>query len=166
VGSASYDPAPEGVQVGFLSHASMDVHFGSSPSQSDGATAVHASTIVNGQVALEANELEARILLPASGAEITPDDALQIVPADLPSSSHDTSPPALGLPLFFSNLQVSQPLALTLFILVSYLSSAHLSLIIGSCRWNFCSTEILWSHCSRASSNSHAMESIVTPETG
>jgi hypothetical protein len=57
VGSASYDPAPEGVQVGSLSHASMDVHVGSSPPRSDGAMAVHASTVLNGQVALEVNEL-------------------------------------------------------------------------------------------------------------
>jgi hypothetical protein len=159
VGSASYDPAPEGVQVGSLSHASLDVHVGSSPPRSDGAMTVHASTVVNGQVALEVNELEARSLLPAGGAEITPDDALQIVPADLSSSSHDTTPPALGLPLFFSNIQVSRPLALTLFILVSYLSFAHLSLILGSCQWNVCSAEILWSHCSQASSDSDAMES-------
>jgi hypothetical protein len=106
-----------------------------------------------------------RSLLPAGGAEITPDDALQIVPADLPSSSHDTAPPALGLPLFFSNLQVSRPLALTLFISVSYLSSAHLSLITGFCRWNVCSAEILWCYCSRTRSVSDAMESIATLET-
>jgi hypothetical protein len=143
----------------------MDVHVGSSPPRSDGATAVHASIVVNGQVALEVNKLEARSLLPAGGAEITPHDALQIVPADLPSSSHDTTPPALGLPLFFSNLPVGRPLALTLFILVSYLSSAHLSLITGSCRWNVCSAEILWGHCSRASFESDAMESIATLET-
>ena len=98
-------------------------------------------------------------------AEITPDDALQIILADLPSSRHDTTPPTLGLPLFLSNLQVSWPLALTLFILVSYLSSAHLSLITGSCRWNVCSAEILWGHCSRASFESDAMESIATLET-
>jgi hypothetical protein len=165
VGSASYDPAPEGVQVGSLSHASMDVHVGSSPPRSDGATAVHASTVLNGLVALEVGELDARSLMSAGRAEITPDDALQIVPADLPSSSHDTALPALGLPQFFSNLQVSRPLALTLFILVSYLSSAHLSLITGFCRWNVCSTEILWCHCSRTSYVSDAMESIATTET-
>jgi hypothetical protein len=76
VGSASYKPAPEGVQVGSLSHASMDVHVGSTPPQSDGATVVHASTVSNGQVALEAGELDARSLLSAGRAEITPDDAL------------------------------------------------------------------------------------------
>jgi hypothetical protein len=165
VSSASYDPAPEGVQVDSLSHASMDVHVGSSPPQSDGATVVPASTVLNGQVALEVGELDARSLMSAGGAEITPDDALQIVHANLPSLSHDTSLPALGLPLFFSNLQVSRPLALTLFILVSYLSSAHLSLIIGFYRWNVCSAEILWRHYSRTSSVSDAMESIATPET-
>jgi hypothetical protein len=110
--SASYNPAPEGVQVCSLSHASMDVHVGSSPPQFDGATAVHASTVLTGQVALEVGELNARSLPSASGAEVTLDNALQIVPADLPSSSHASVPPALGLPLFFSNLQVSRPIAL------------------------------------------------------
>ena len=104
VGTASYNPVLEGVQVGSLSHASMDVHVGSSPPRSDGATAVHASTVLTRQVTLEVGELDARSLLSASGAEITPDNALQIVPADLPPSSHDTSPHALGLPLFLSNL--------------------------------------------------------------
>jgi hypothetical protein len=111
VGSASCNPAPEGVQVGSPSHTSMDVHVGSSPPRSDGATAVHASTALNKQVALEVGELDARSLLSTGGAEITPDNALQIVPADLPPSSHDIAPPALGLPSFLSNLQVSQLLA-------------------------------------------------------
>jgi hypothetical protein len=104
VGSANCNLAPEGVQVGSPSHTSMDIHVGSSPPWSDGATAVHASTVFNGQVALEVGELDSRSLMSASRAEITPDDALQIVPADLPSSSHDTTPSALGLPLFLSNL--------------------------------------------------------------
>jgi hypothetical protein len=112
VGSASYNPATEGVQVGSLSHASMDVHVGSSPPRSDGATAVRASTVLTGQVALEVGELDARSLLSDGEAEVTPDSALQIVPADLPSSSHDSTPPVLGLPLFLSNLKVSRPLAL------------------------------------------------------
>jgi hypothetical protein len=112
VGSASYNPAPEGVHVGSLSHASMDVHVGSSPPRSDGATTVRASTVLTRQVALEVGELDARSLLSAGGAEVTPDGALQIVPANLPSSSHDSAPPALGVPLFLSHLQVSRPLAL------------------------------------------------------
>jgi hypothetical protein len=63
VGSASYNPAPESVQVGSLSHASMDVHVGSSPPWSDGATTVRASTVLTRQVALEVSELDARSLL-------------------------------------------------------------------------------------------------------
>jgi hypothetical protein len=47
VGSASCNLAPEGVQMGSPSHTSMDVHVGSSPPQSDGATAMHASTTLN-----------------------------------------------------------------------------------------------------------------------
>jgi hypothetical protein len=112
VGSANYDPAPEGVQVCSLSNASMDVHVGSSPPRSDGATAAHASTALTRQVALEVGELDARSLLSTVGAEVTPDSALQIVLADLPSSSYASAPPALGLPLFLSNLQVSRSLAL------------------------------------------------------
>jgi hypothetical protein len=69
---------------------------------------VHASTVLNEQVALEVDELDARSLLSVGSAEITPDNALQIVPADLRPSSHDIAPPALGLPSFLSNLQVSQ----------------------------------------------------------
>jgi hypothetical protein len=111
VGSASHNPAPEGVQVGSPSHTSMDVHVGSSPPRSDGATTVHASTALNEQVALEVGELDARSPLSAGGAEITPNNVLQIVPADLPPSSHDIAPPALGLPSFVSNIQVSQLLA-------------------------------------------------------
>jgi hypothetical protein len=111
VGSASCDPAPKGVQLGSPSHTSMDVHVGSSPPRSDGATAMHASTALNKQVAFEVGELDARSLLSAGGAELTPDNVLQIVPADLPPSSHDIALPVLGLPSFLSNLQVSQLLA-------------------------------------------------------
>jgi hypothetical protein len=112
VGSASYNPAPEGVQVCSLSNASMDVHVGSSPPRSDGATAARASTALTGQVALEVGELDVRSPMFAGGPKVTLDSALQIVPADLPSSSHASAPPALGLPLFLSNLQVSRTLAL------------------------------------------------------
>jgi hypothetical protein len=93
------------------SHTSMDVHVGSSPPRSDGVTAMHASTTLNKQVALEVGELDARSLLSAGGAELTPDNVLQFFPADLPPSSHDMAPPDLGLPSFLSNLQVSQLLA-------------------------------------------------------
>jgi hypothetical protein len=112
VSSASYNPAPEDVHACSLSTASMDVHIGSSPIRSDGATVAHASTALTRQVALEVGEPDARSLLSASGAEVTPGGALQIVPADLPSSSHAPAPPALGLPLFLSNLQVSWSFAL------------------------------------------------------
>jgi hypothetical protein len=110
--SANYNPAPEGVQVCSLSNASMDVHIGSSPPRSDGATAARASTTLTGQFALEVGVLDARSLMSASGAKVTPDSALQIVPADLPSSSHALAPHALGLPPFLSNLQVSRSFAL------------------------------------------------------
>jgi hypothetical protein len=101
VGGASYNPAPEGVQVSSPSHTSMDVHVGSSPPRSDGVMAMHTSLTSSKQVALEVGEPDARILISASGAESTPDDALQIVLVDLPSSSYNAASHDLGLPLFF-----------------------------------------------------------------
>jgi hypothetical protein len=107
VGGASYNLALEGVQVSSPSRTSMDVHVGSSPPQSDGVMAMHTSLTSSKQVALEVGEPDARILMSASGAESTPDDALQIVPVDLPSSSYNAASHDLGLPSFFSNLQVA-----------------------------------------------------------
>jgi hypothetical protein len=104
VGGASYNPAPEGVQVSSPSHTSMDVHVGSSPPRSDGVIAMHASSTSSERVALEVGVPDARILISASGAKSTPDDALQIVPVDLPSSSYNAASHDLGLPSFFSNL--------------------------------------------------------------
>jgi hypothetical protein len=108
VGGTSCNPAPEGVQVNSPSHTSMDVHVGSSPPRSDGATMMHASMTSNKRDALEVDELDAKGLVSTGGAELTPSNVLQIVPADDPPSSHDIVPPDLGLPLFFSYLQVSQ----------------------------------------------------------
>jgi hypothetical protein len=111
VGGASCNLAPEGVQVSSPSYTSMDVHVGSSPPRSNEAAMMHASMTSNKQVALEVGELDARNLVSAGGAELTPNNVLQIVPVDLPPSSHDITPPDLGLPSFLSNLQVSQLLA-------------------------------------------------------
>jgi hypothetical protein len=110
VGGASCNPALEGVQVSSPSHTSMDVHVGSSPPRSDGVMAMHASLASSKQVALEVSEPDARSLTSTGGAKPTPDNVLQIVPVDLPSSSYDVAPPDLGLPSFLSNLQVTQHL--------------------------------------------------------
>jgi hypothetical protein len=108
VGGASCNPAPEGVQVSSPSHTSMDVHVGSSPPRSNGVMVMHASLTSSKRVALDVGEPDARILISTSGAESTPHNVLQIVPVDLPSSSYDAASPDLGLPSFFSNLQVTQ----------------------------------------------------------
>jgi hypothetical protein len=107
-GGAGSDLAPEGVGAGSLSAASMDVHIGSPPVWSEEAVVMHVSTALAGQVALKACEPDGRSLPPADGAEVPPSHALEIIPADLPSSSHAPTLPSLGLPLFLSNLQVSQ----------------------------------------------------------
>jgi hypothetical protein len=100
-GSAGSNPAPEGVQACSLSAATMDVHIGSPPIRSKEVMATRASIALTGQVALEVGEPDAKNLLPAGGAEVTPSRVLEIVPADLPSLSQASDLPALGLPLFF-----------------------------------------------------------------
>jgi hypothetical protein len=104
MGSASCHPAPEVVRASSPSHTSMDVHVGSSPPQSDGVIAMHTSSASSEGVALEVGEPDARTLISASGAESTPDDTLQTVLVDLPSSSYNIASHYLGLPSFFSNL--------------------------------------------------------------
>jgi hypothetical protein len=104
----SITPAPEGVRASSPSHTSMDVHTRSSPPHSDGLIVMHTSLTSSEGVTLEVGVPDDKILISAGGAEPTPDNAFQIVPVDPPSSSHNTTSPDLGLPSFFSNLQVNQ----------------------------------------------------------
>jgi hypothetical protein len=106
MGSASCNPAPEGVRVSSPSHTSMDVHIGSSPPHSGGVIAVHASLASSEGVSLEVGAPDARIMISASGAESIPNDALQTVPVDIPSSSYHPASHDFGFPSFFSNLHV------------------------------------------------------------
>jgi hypothetical protein len=104
MGNVGCDPAPEGVRAGSPSHTSMDVHVGSSPPHSDCMAAARAS---NQEVALETGTPNARVLIPAGDVELISNDDLQIASADIPSSSHQLVSHDLGLPSFFSNLQVT-----------------------------------------------------------
>jgi hypothetical protein len=108
MGSASYNPAPEGARATSPSQTSMDVHVGSSPPHSDGVIVMHTSFASSEGVALEVGAPDDKILISVGGAESTPDDAFQIVPVGLPSLSYNTTSHDLGLPSFFSNLQVNQ----------------------------------------------------------
>jgi hypothetical protein len=141
-GGAGRDPAPEGIGVGSLSVASMDVHVGSPPVRSEEAAVTHLFMTFAGLVTLEAGEPDARCLPPADGVEVPPSHAFDIIPIDLPSSSKASTLPALGLPMFLSNIQVNQ-------LLVFYCSYwqtsffAYLSMIIGCSWWCICPTEIL-----------------------
>jgi hypothetical protein len=107
MGSASCNPAPEGARASSPSHTSMDVHVGSSPPHSDEVMVKHTSLASSEGVALEVDAPDDKNLISTGGAESTPDDAFQIVPVDLPSSSYNTTYHDLGLPSFFSNLQVN-----------------------------------------------------------
>jgi hypothetical protein len=66
-----------------------------------------------GPITLEASNPDARNPLPADGAEVSPSQTFNIVPVDAPSMSSASMFPALGLPLFLSNLKVSRLLLLT-----------------------------------------------------
>jgi hypothetical protein len=103
MGSASYDPAPEGVRAGSPSCTSMDVHVGSSP--------LHFACMVIAQafgqgVALEASVPDDRVLGSADDTELVPADPLQVALGGDPSPSHQLISHDLGVPSFFSNLQV------------------------------------------------------------
>jgi hypothetical protein len=81
----------------------MDVHVRSSPPNSNCMAAARAS---NQEVALETGTPNAGVLIPAGDVELIPNDALQIASVDIPSSSHQLASHDLGVPSFFSNLQV------------------------------------------------------------
>jgi hypothetical protein len=81
----------------------MDVHVGSSPPHY-GCMAI---TQALGQgLALEASAPDDRFLASADDTELVPTDALRVVPVGNPSSSHQLTYHDLGVPSFFSNLQV------------------------------------------------------------
>jgi hypothetical protein len=82
--------------------------FGSPPVQSKEAVVTHLSTALTGLVTLVASDPDAGSLPPADEAEVPLSRALDIIAADLPSSSNALTLPTLGLPLFLSNLQVNQ----------------------------------------------------------
>ena len=103
MGSASYDPAPEGVRAGSPSCTSMDVHVGSSPPHS--GCMVIAQAFGQG-VALEASVPDDRVLGFADDTELVPAGSLQVAPGGDPSLSHQLISHDLGVPSFFSNLQV------------------------------------------------------------
>jgi hypothetical protein len=104
MGSASDNPAPEGVRVGSPSNTSMDVHVGSSSPHSDCMAAVRVSCQ---EVVLEVNVRDDRVLTSAGDTDLVPNDALRVVSVGDPSASHQLISHDLGVPSFFSNLQVS-----------------------------------------------------------
>jgi hypothetical protein len=59
------------------------------------------------EVALEASAPDDGVLTSADDNDLVPTDALQVVPVGDPSSSHQLTSHDLGVPSFFSNLQVT-----------------------------------------------------------
>jgi hypothetical protein len=102
VGNANYDPAPEGVQAGSPSCTSMDVHVGSPPHS---GCMVVAQTLGQ-EVALEGSVPANRVLGSVEGAELISAGSLQATPGGDLTSAYPLISPDLGIPSFFSNLQV------------------------------------------------------------
>jgi hypothetical protein len=102
VGSANYDPAPEGAQVGSPSCTSMDVHAGSPPHS---GCMVVAQTLDQG-VALESSVPADRAFGSVEGTELIPTGPLQAASGGGLAPGYQLISPDLGIPLFFSNLQV------------------------------------------------------------
>jgi hypothetical protein len=120
-GATEDDLAPEGVELGSSSNASMDVHAGSPLIQSEEPVLTSPPTALVGPVTLEVSDPDDRNLLPAVRAEVSLSvalgvssnpplglkSALNISSVSAPPSDSTPMPPALGFPLFLSNLKVS-----------------------------------------------------------
>jgi hypothetical protein len=102
VGSADYDPAPEGVRAGSPSCTSMDVHAGSSPHS---GCMVVAQALDQG-VALEGSVPADQVLGSVDGTELVPAGSLQAASGGDLAPGHQLISHDLGVPSFFSNLQV------------------------------------------------------------
>jgi hypothetical protein len=102
VGSANYDPAPEGVRAGSPSCTSMDVHAGSPPHS---GCMVVAQALDQG-VALEGSVPADQVLGSVDGTELVPAGSLQAASGGGLTPGHQLISHDLGVPSFFSNLQV------------------------------------------------------------
>jgi hypothetical protein len=102
VGSANYDPAPEGARAGSPSCTSMDVHAGSPPHS---GCMVVTQTLDQG-VALEGSVPADRVFGSVEGTELIPAGSLQAASGGSLTPDYQLISPDLGIPLFFSNLQV------------------------------------------------------------
>ena len=102
VGSANYDPAPEGAQAGSPSCTSMDVHAGSPPYS---GCMVVVQTLDQG-VALEGSVPADRVFGSVEGTELIPTGSLQAASGGGLTPGYQLISPDLGIPSFFSNLQV------------------------------------------------------------
>jgi hypothetical protein len=102
MGSANYDPAPEDARAGSPSCTSMDVHAGSPPRS--GCMVVVQN--LDQEVALEGSAPAGRVLGSVEGTELISADLLRTAPGGGLPSAYQLISPDLGIPSFFSNLQV------------------------------------------------------------
>jgi hypothetical protein len=120
-------------------------------------------TTLVGPITLEASDLDAGNLPPDVRDEVLPSDTLTLVPINTPSPDSAPMPPALGFPLFLSNLQVSPSLPF-----ITYVDKWVLLLTfeLAECpQLCICPVEILWRSCPRSSFVFDAVESSPASET-
>jgi hypothetical protein len=120
-GATEDGPTPEGAELGYSLAASMDVHVGSSLIPSEEPVVTSPPTALIGPVTLEVSDPDGGNKLPDARVEVSLSVALgvssypplglesdlNITSAYTPPSDSTPMPPALGFPLFLSNLQVS-----------------------------------------------------------
>jgi hypothetical protein len=102
MGSANCDPAPEDARAGSFSGTSMDVHAGSPPRS---GCMVVAQTSDQG-VALEDSVPTDQVLGSVDGTKLIPAGSLQAASGGGLMPGYQLISPDLGIPSFFSNLQV------------------------------------------------------------
>jgi hypothetical protein len=140
----------------------MDVHVGSPLVQSEEHVVMNLPTALIGPFSLEASDADNGNPPPVIGAKVSPSDALNIVLINAPSTDSASMLPAQGLPLFLSNLQVSQSLP---FIICVDKQVLLLTFELAECfQLCICPVEILWCSYPRPSFVFDAVESSTASE--
>jgi hypothetical protein len=109
--------------------------------------------------ALEASVPDDKVLGSADDTELVPAGSLQVAPGGDPSSSHQLISHDLGVPSFFSNLQVLWSILVRLLHRMNYCHYTHLLSISGIGGRDGQSVEVARCFCSRKSFVSSTLES-------
>jgi hypothetical protein len=158
VGSANYGPVPESAQTGSPSGTSMNVHAGSPPHS---GCMVVAQTSDRG-VALEGSVPVDRVSGYAEGDELIPTVPLHAASGDDLAPGYHLISPDLGIPSFFSNLQVLCCFLAWFLHCLNFCHYAHLLFSSDFGGWDDHPAEIAWCSYPRSGFIFFVLESSVT----